>query len=397
MQKYVPYKLYNKIRNCGDAINPSIIEHVSGHKSYFVRESEEHILGVGSIFFYAKKNSYIWGSGIMDPAAEFPHLDPAKVRAVRGHLTRNRLRDLGHKIGDIPLGDPGILVDELVYKSEPLPSKRYRVAIVPHHADFHNPEYKKLAHADDVCIVDMMDYSMKPVEQIAQAECVLSQSLHGLVFAEAMGVPSLWISTRTDRRWKFKFQDWYTTTENPQNEPYLLGTPLEDLIAETRHAGVAIDRDALRAAFPTEVVKELNGQIIDHVECKALEPLVINSTILDGNNRLEDADDVLDLSRRIKNEYESVTAEMAFPIYTLVGNLGVSERVLSKMTRIMDEQFSYPFATIVRRSDLSQEAKLRNRRGIDTMVSTEFQGRAVLLRPNGRLKADAKHMVFVLD
>ncbi|WP_219925009.1 hypothetical protein, partial [Halomonas sp. ND22Bw] len=70
--QFVPYRMYNKILNLGDAINPYIIEKVSGLPSKYSPKSRPHVLGIGSIFFDASMQSHIWGSGVINGEKEIP-------------------------------------------------------------------------------------------------------------------------------------------------------------------------------------------------------------------------------------------------------------------------------------------------------------------------------------
>ena len=52
------------------------------------------------------------------------------------------------------------------------------------------------------------------VEAIASCEVVLSQSLHGLIVADALGVPNVWIAPTGDMvGGRFKFDDYFSTLD----------------------------------------------------------------------------------------------------------------------------------------------------------------------------------------
>ncbi|WP_424606614.1 polysaccharide pyruvyl transferase family protein, partial [Acinetobacter baumannii] len=82
---------------------------------------------------------------------------------------------------------------------------------------YHSAKWDLARNSDEFCVIDMMDDSLAPLQRISEAEVVLSQSLHGLIFAAALGKPYLWISGHSSEVWNWKFLDWFSTCENGQN------------------------------------------------------------------------------------------------------------------------------------------------------------------------------------
>lgn len=56
--KVLPYRMFCPVRNLGDAINPFLIKKIAGAEPYFTG-AENHLLGVGSIFFLINKSSFV--------------------------------------------------------------------------------------------------------------------------------------------------------------------------------------------------------------------------------------------------------------------------------------------------------------------------------------------------
>ncbi len=238
---------------------------------------QPHLLGVGSIFFLAKPTSYVWGSGMLRPYAELKAPPSENIRAVRGQMTLAHLRSLRPEIGELPLGDPGIFADEVLshYAREGA-SPRYRAAVVPHFQSAGKEVFRTYASDPDIVIVDMRDDGLAPLKAIRDSDVVISQSLHGLVFATALGKPCVWISHKADDDWCFKFRDWFTTTDNPQNDPLPLETGLEQLIAACEVRSSTIDKAGLLAAFPwAEVGFRDEAPLLDFETVRALVPPLI--------------------------------------------------------------------------------------------------------------------------
>ena len=206
---YIGYRHWNRIRNSGDAITPHILEHFTGLPARSVNPGAPHILGVGSILFLANKQSLVWGSGILNPTMPMPGVQESAFYAIRGKKTEGLLRELKVPLPDVPLGDPGIFAHEIC-NLIPAANRqvKYRAAFVPHHSSTNHPLYRAVRASSEFVVVDILSDTLLPLEQILQSEVVVSQSLHGLIYAESLGKPSLWISERHDEIWRFKFDDW---------------------------------------------------------------------------------------------------------------------------------------------------------------------------------------------
>ena len=272
---HVSYRYWDKARNCGDAVTAYILRDVLGHVPVKVARDRPHLLATGSIFFLANPSSFIWGSGILHPGDRPKALDVARIPAVRGHRTLEVLKRWYPEMPDVPLGDPGVLVSRLPSLDT---RPRYRAALVPHRRSADRAAAQSLP--DDVRLVDMRDDTLRPLEQIAQAEVVISQSLHGLVFAAALGKPYVWTSTDTSEDWTFKFADWFSTADNPQHVPLPTDTPLRALIDAAELRPFRYDPGALLRAFPLDDVGGAppdNTPVIDFETCRRAEIVVIRA------------------------------------------------------------------------------------------------------------------------
>jgi len=254
-----------------------IVQKVLNATPVQVTSRQPHLLGIGSIFFMANPNSFVWGSGALRPYAEMPQVPPENIRAVRGKLTLKYLQSVRPGIGNLLLGDPGIFADELIAGDLPHPSSaRYRAAVVPHHLSAEDQIYRKYAQADDIVMVDMRDDGLQPLRAIRDSDVVISQSLHGLVFATALGKPCIWVSHSSEDNWCFKFRDWFSTTENPQDMPFALDRGLEALIKACEPRPSTIDRAALLSAFPWDDVGYDDGSpLLDFESVRAMTPPVL--------------------------------------------------------------------------------------------------------------------------
>lgn len=237
-----------RVGNFGDLLGPLVARHVLETRLPAGARAPHpgRLLTVGSILHFAHDGDVVWGTGVNgkvpDDAFRATGVD---VRAVRGPLTA---RWLEQRLGvDVPAvyGDPGLLVRELaphLVGVEP----RHARAVVPNLHD--SPRYR--AHPE---YVDPRATPLAVVERIARSEVVLTSSLHGLVVAEAMGVPAALL--RAGAEPPFKYDDYVRGTGR---EPLPV---FDDLDAAEAHARTldgstaldAWDQEALVAAFPVDL------------------------------------------------------------------------------------------------------------------------------------------------
>lgn len=122
-------------------------------------------------------NGVIVGTGKLHEKTKvnFPN---AKILALRGPLTAKGVK------GNFVLADAGLLADELV----PLEDKQYDLGIVPHWTDKqleHTPIFKKYKPK----IIRVSDDPLQVIKEIGQCKKIVSSSLHGIILADAFGIP----------------------------------------------------------------------------------------------------------------------------------------------------------------------------------------------------------------
>lgn len=234
------------VGNFGDLLGPEIVRRVRrlhGGSAASTRPAAR-LLSVGSIVHFAHDGDVLWGSGVngripLDAYQEV-RLD---VRAVRGPRTAGFLRERGIAVPPV-FGDPALLVPLLMPELAPGPaSTREDYVVVPNLHDH-------AAVARDPHTVDPRSPWRECVARIAGARAVYASSLHGLVIAEAFGVPAIRIAARLEQDLKY--------------EDYALGTGSEllpvfpDLASALAapvagRSGYAPDPDRLMEAFPHDL------------------------------------------------------------------------------------------------------------------------------------------------
>src|SRR5690606_12530587 len=122
----------------------------------------------------------ILGSGLIS-GKSFKRFPSATILALRGECTRNLL----HAPGDIVLGDPGLLLVQMLQR---MPPRKYLIGIVPHYKDKQNHIVERICvrYPSYVKYIDVQRHPVAVLHDIAQCEVILSSSLHGLVVADAI-------------------------------------------------------------------------------------------------------------------------------------------------------------------------------------------------------------------
>jgi hypothetical protein len=155
-------------------------------------------------------------------------------------------------LNDIPLGDPGFLAPALLgFARRRAP--RSRLGIVCHYVDRRNPILQRMLAQDGVADLNVHAPPEEFLERMADCVAVASSSLHGLIFAEALGIPNLWLRAGNEiGGGDFKYLDWFTTTRHPQNAAHqlVIEDTAEALASRVELHDSMIDVHALAASFP---------------------------------------------------------------------------------------------------------------------------------------------------
>ena len=175
---------------------------------------------------------------------------PKRILAVRGP----RSREICLRNGvDCPAihGDPALLMPE-VYR--PAVRIEHALGIVPHYVDQNTPFIAR-CRAEGLKVINVFSEIESFVDQVVGCAGILSSSLHGLICADAYGVPSRWIRI-SDRVLGngFKFRDYYAS-QGVEEEATAVDDNMDLRRLETlpRITRCVVDRAALRQALLKDV------------------------------------------------------------------------------------------------------------------------------------------------
>ncbi|GAA1710365.1 hypothetical protein GCM10009809_03380 [Isoptericola hypogeus] len=215
--------------NFGDEVTAPLVERLTGRRVVWTPLDRAEIVGAGSVLQMALRERgedmpAVWGAGMIRP---FKGEAPAGFvpRAVRGRLSLEGLSPEAQ--AGAALGDPGLLADRLV--DGPV-GKRYALGVIPHYRDVEDPTMRAIAALPGVRRIDVAWTPEEVAREIAACEVVVSSSMHGLIFADALGVPNARLKV-SDKLvgGDHKFRDYCSAFGPDRYQPPLTPDDVRDL------------------------------------------------------------------------------------------------------------------------------------------------------------------------
>ena len=210
--------LHYDIRNWGDAINRELAMELSSAPilsvDIDVRKRSSSPSGqrdivfavIGSILGHADSQTVVWGSGLQDPIP--PKETPKEIFAVRGPLTAKTLRKNGIRCPDT-FGDPALLLPQFY---RPTNGPKFDLGVVAHRKDWDSHLVQKFKHNKRVLLINMRRTGWGIIDDICSCKQIVSSSLHGLIIADAYGIPAGWIRvTNRIAGTLFKYHDYHAS------------------------------------------------------------------------------------------------------------------------------------------------------------------------------------------
>jgi Polysaccharide pyruvyl transferase len=195
----------------GDIVSPWIVEKVSGAPVKFGRR-ESSLLAVGSIIKFATGESTVWGSGTSRSLDRLS--SDATYKAVRGPLTRDVVLASGGACPPV-YGDPALLLPRYLPRPERRPS--FKLGFIRDVS-----QSAKTLRFDGVKDIDLHGAGQAAIERvvddIVDCEMILSTSLHGIIIANAYGIPARWCNFGDDAGLEgdgMKFADYFLSVGLP--------------------------------------------------------------------------------------------------------------------------------------------------------------------------------------
>lgn len=242
--------------NWGDKLNPWLAEKISGKKVvhradvYPVTGKPVHYW-IGSHLGSAcgDPNAIVWGAGFI--SADIPITGkPREIHAVRGWLSNERLAKEGITPPGV-VGDAALLLPRFHQPDTSL--ERKPLGIIPHCFEWDEPFFRAAREWDDVRVIDICGGIEEVTDQIVACDRIVSSSLHGIICADAYGVPSLWLHASDKPVGDgFKFRDYFSSVGRPDTLPINVDGNTEKafLLDQFFDYKIDIDLDALWDVCP---------------------------------------------------------------------------------------------------------------------------------------------------
>lgn len=238
------YKYNNGNGNFGDELNPYIIKHLTGKTIKYlpipdtrirrllklmkrtIRRSisfdnfiyviqslkyRKYYVAIGSVISIVNgKNCHVWGAGLVHKNSKIKN---CKFHAVRGEITRKRIKELGFNVPPA-IGDPALLLP-IIY--QPSSEIKYDLGIIPHYIQMPDLLKECVRNENNVLIIDLLNDIETVIEQISSCKKTISSSLHGLIVSHAYGIPSLWCNLGESSLAgdDIKFDDYFSSVDIP--------------------------------------------------------------------------------------------------------------------------------------------------------------------------------------
>lgn len=192
-------------------------------------------MAIGSIINRVQKDSIAWGTGSFGPEPPRQINAKATYTAVRGPLTRSRILDKGGKCPQV-YGDPALLTP-LFYN--PKVKKTHEIGLVLRWSD---KDWLQETVGDGVKLIDLGTSDVESVlDDMLACKRIITSSLHGLVIADAYGIPNAWLYSDSPKGREFKFYDYFLSVNKVRHSTTADLTTL-DLDVETLDATFDYDK-----------------------------------------------------------------------------------------------------------------------------------------------------------
>jgi pyruvyltransferase len=229
------------VNNFGDLLGPLVVRGmlrrhgIDEHRAV----ADAQLVSVGSVIHLARPGAVVWGSGINGKVLPDDGLVRAlDFRAVRGPRTREHLLGRGVDVPEV-FGDPALLLGEIRPDLLDVPRTR-DVTVVPNLND--------LAHYPRSGVLDPRRPLEECLQIIASSRLVVGSSLHGIIVAEALGVPARLVRSTAEP--EFKYADHYLGTGRPE---WAAAGSVQEAIRMGGEAPVRWSGGPLIEAFPTDL------------------------------------------------------------------------------------------------------------------------------------------------
>lgn len=258
----VPVHWWTRATNFGDLLSPWLVNKITGRDVQYAECYQVNYSVIGSILGHVTQNSIVWRTGSF--GMERPRREDdmafkrfslgAEFLAVRGPLTRNILEINNARCPRV-YGDPALLVSRYYIPASLNSDEKFEIGIV-------------LRWSEKDLVKNVFDHRIKliyldseqienTIDEICSCKRILTTSLHGLIIADAYGIPNGWMYSETPTGLEFKYWDYLISVAKIRS-PFVtnlaklpqmsLDQMLDQILFDSRL--IDIDIDLLLSACP---------------------------------------------------------------------------------------------------------------------------------------------------
>lgn len=207
-----------KGNNLGDALNTWLMQKVTGYRCNVRKKDGKGVnySFIGSMMpTLINDETIVFGAGVAHPEKPLK-AKPYKVCSVRGPITRDYLLRNGVKCPEV-YGDPALLLPKYY---NPTVEKRYKYGLIPHWQSLSYPCLDKFRDDPDIAIIDFRNYKSieATLDLLLSCENIISESLHGLIIAEAYCIPNVWAYIQHGQM-NSKYHDFFLSIGRDREKP----------------------------------------------------------------------------------------------------------------------------------------------------------------------------------
>jgi pyruvyltransferase len=215
-------------KNFGDVLGPELVKKFSRYDVEWAAPEDSELVVIGSILEHLPKGygGTVAGIGVAHRKTR-KSLESANVLALRGMLTWEATG-----IKSVPLlADPGLIAPDLINK---MPEKEYEVGVISHYSD------NSFQAGPRDLVIDIRDPIEDVIINAAKCKKIVASSLHGLILADALGLPRMWKKYSRVQGAGYKFHDYASSLDQSIRSNVWITAP-EKIVKEKQ--------DALREMF----------------------------------------------------------------------------------------------------------------------------------------------------
>lgn len=198
---------WDESKNLGDTLSPVVVNYMLSLKGLSADQKvaeRKHLYAIGSVLTAGIQDATVWGSGVLNAALTY-RLQKRKldIRAVRGPVTRAILMDYGFDVPEV-YGDPAIFMPEIYPAVSTKKTAKFGLIAHKDYVFYNRHDFDDVAWLE-ICTDDYRGF----LDQLVNVDVVISSSLHGIILAEAYGIPAVLLKPQIDI---VKYYDYYFST-----------------------------------------------------------------------------------------------------------------------------------------------------------------------------------------